>query len=319
MKTAVVGVGNIGKHHARVYSETKDSQLVAVADLNEVIGQEISKKHNCRFYKSHNELIEKEKPDAVSICVPTSLHRQVASDFIKAGVNVLVEKPIAITIEDAKEMESLAKKHNVKLMIGHVERFNPAVQKLKEIIKSGELGTITSLLARRVGLFPPQVRDTNVIADLAVHDIDVFNYLLDSHPTEIFSGKGKALTNNAEDYASIFLKYNGTNGLIEVNWITPVKIRVLNVTGTKGYAELNYITQEISLYNTTYEKGHEKFGEFVLKFSGSPKRDIHVEKKEPLRVEIEHFLDCVKNNKDPLTNGESAIRTLDVAIRAMKN
>ncbi len=316
MKTAVVGAGNMGKHHARVYTELKGSNLVAIVDTNGK-AKEDAKRLGCNFYKSCNELIENEKPDAVSVCVPTSMHHKIASELIQAGVNVLIEKPISSSVSEANNLVDLSKKHNVKLMVGHIERYNPAVQKLKEIIKAGQLGEITSLLARRVGLFPPQIKDMNVIIDLAVHDIDIFGYLLEKQPIEIFSNSGKAI-GNREDYASILLKYNGASGLIEANWITPVKIRLLNVTGTKGYAELNYITQNLVVHESNYEKGHDQFGDFVLKF-GEPRRtEVHVEKQEPLKLELQHFLECIKSNKTPITSGEDALKTLDIALKAIK-
>lgn len=318
MKAAVIGVGNMGKHHARVYSQIKDCRLVAIVDSNEAIGNEIAKKYNCNFYRTHEELLKKEKPDAISVCVPTSMHYKIASDIIKSDISVLIEKPIASTLEQAAELVRLAKKNNVKLMVGHLERFNPAVQKLKQIVKAGELGEITSLLARRVGLFPPQIKDMDVVIDLAVHDIDIFNYLLEMQPTEVFSNSGKAI-GTREDYAGILLKYNGINGLIEVNWITPVKIRLLNITGTKGYAELNYVTQDLIVHESNYEKGHDQFGDFVVKFGEPKKREISIEKEEPLKLEIRHFLESIKNNTEPLTNGEEAIKTLGIALKVIKN
>lgn len=318
MKVAVIGAGNMGKHHARVYSEIKDCQFVGIVDANESVGKEVASKYGCQFFKSIEDLLKKIKPDAVSVCVPTSIHHKISSQLIKSGVNILIEKPITSTLEEGNELVSLAKKHNVKLMVGHVERYNPAVRKLKEIVKSGELGEITSILARRVGLFPPQIKDMDVIIDLAVHDIDVISHLLEKQPTEMFSNSGKAL-GNRHDYADIFLKYNGgINGLIQVNWITPVKIRILNVTGTKGYAELNYITQELLIFESNYEKTYDEFGDFVIKFGKPGKREIRVEKDEPLKLELIHFLNCIKNNREPLTSGEESIKTLDIALRIIK-
>ena len=319
MKTAVIGVGNMGKHHARIYSHLKGSDLVGVADINQTLGKETADLYGCKLYTDYNELIENERPDIISVCIPTSLHHKVAIDCIKAGVNTLIEKPIATTIKEAEEIVALAKQKNVKLMVGHIERFNPAVQKLKEVIKSGQLGNVISILARRVGIFPPKIKDVNVVVDLAVHDIDIFNYLLEKEPTEIFSSAGKAILDSKEDYADIFLKYNnGVNGLIEVNWVTPVKIRFLNVTGTKGYAELNYITQDLTVYGTEYEKTHDEFGDFLLKFGDPKKIEISVTKSEPLKLELEHFISCVKNNTHPLFTGEDAISALDIALKITK-
>ena len=315
IKVAVIGTGNMGRHHARVYSNIKDAELVGVADINEKQGKEIARENCCKYYKNYKDLISNESPNAISICVPTSLHSKIATETLKSKIHTLVEKPIASTLEEAQKLVYLAKENNVKLMVGHIERFNPAVQKLKEIVKKGSLGDITSILARRVGLFPPQIKDTNVVIDLAVHDIDIFNYILEKDPTEIFSSSGKAIHDTKEDYSDIFLKYGQTNCVIEVNWITPVKIRTLSVTGTGGYAELNYITQDLTVYGTQYEKTHNSFGEFVLKFGTPKKQDIDVKKAEPLNVELEHFINCIKQNKNPLSTGEDAIKALSIALR----
>ncbi|MBN2331246.1 MAG: Gfo/Idh/MocA family oxidoreductase [Candidatus Aenigmarchaeota archaeon] len=318
MKVGVIGAGSMGKNHARIYSEMPGVNLVGIADPDEHTGREVAKRCGCRHYKDHREFLEKERPDAVSVCVPTSLHYTVAKDVIERGVNLLIEKPITKNIRHAEEIVRLARKKGLKLAVGHIERFNPAVQRLKELIDAGKLGEITSILARRVGLFPPRIKDANVIIDIAVHDIDVFNYLLGKDPVKISASAGKALVNDREDYADIFMKYNGTNGLIEVNWITPVKIRVLNVTGTKGYAELNYITQDLEMHESNYRKTFDKFGDFVVRFGEPRKRLIRVRKQEPLKLELEDFIDSVKNDREPLVSGAEGLNVLRIATDIMK-
>jgi UDP-N-acetylglucosamine 3-dehydrogenase len=314
MKVGVIGTGAMGKNHARIYAGMKNVQLVGVADVDQKTGKSVAASHGCRYYRDYEDLLEKEKPDAVSVCVPTAYHYRVAKDVIAKGVNLLIEKPITKTLEDAEELVSLAKKAGVKLAVGHIERFNPAVQQLKALIDKGALGDITSIMARRVGLFPPRIKDANVIIDIGVHDIDVFNYLLGKEPTSIFSCAGKALIKDREDYADIFLKYNGTNGIIQVNWITPVKIRVLNVTGTKGYAELNYITQDLVLYESIYKKTYDEFGDFVVLFGEPKKRHIAVKKQEPLKLELEDFIGAVRSGREPLVTGEDGVRVLRTAV-----
>jgi UDP-N-acetylglucosamine 3-dehydrogenase len=318
VNTAVIGVGSMGKHHARIYNELKNSKLVAISDLNEEIGKEVAKRFSCNFYKDYREMLKKEGIDAVSVVVPTNAHRDVAVECIRAGKHVLVEKPISNTIESAEEIITEAKKHGVKVAVGHIERFNPAVQKLKTIVDDEKLGKITSLVAKRVGLFPPQIRDANVIIDLATHDIDIFNYLLNKEPTSVHASAGKALINKREDYAEIFLEYNGTDGIIQVNWLTPVKIRNLSVTGTKGYVELNYISQELTMYESRYERKFSDFGDFIVKF-GEPKRiDIPIKKEEPLKLELINFLEAIEKDQEPLVNGEAGLKALKIALEAVK-
>lgn len=319
IKVAVIGVGQMGKNHARVYSQLKGVKLIAVSDLNEKAGKEVAEKCKCNFYSDYNEMLRMEKLNAISVVVPTAQHKEVALDVINAGVNLLVEKPLAFDIEEARQIINAADKKGVKLMVGHVERFNPAVQKLKQIIASGKLGDITSIVARRVGLFPPRIRDANVVIDLAVHDIDICNYLLNKEPKEIFAKAGKALTNKREDYADIFLKYDDINALIQVNWITPVKIRTLAVTGTKGYAELNYITQELRLYESIYEKfiDGETF-EQLVKFTTPKIRTIKINKKEPLKEELRVFLECIRKRKNCPVGGKEGLSTLKIAQKIIE-
>lgn len=315
---AVIGLGNMGKHHARVYSELEKVNLIAISDINEEEG-EVANKYDCRFYKDYREMLKREHIDAVSIAVPTKLHERVAVDCIHAKKHVLVEKPLANTLEDAEKMISVAKEQGVRLMVGHIERFNPAVKKLKEIIDQNRFGTLTSIIARRVGIFPPQIKDANVVLDLAVHDIDIFNYLLEKKPSEIYAKGGKVLDEDREDHAMILLKYGETNCFVQVNWITPVKIRNLSVTGVKGYAELNYITQDLKIYESVYEKTFDTFGDFVIKF-GTPKEiKVDVKKVEPLKVELRHFIRCVENNEEPLVSGEDGLLTLKISLKAIES
>jgi len=313
LNVAVIGVGNMGKHHARVYSEI--ANLVAVCDLDERLGKEIARRFKCKFYPTYKEMFAKEKIDAVSIVVPTIYHKKVALDCIEQGKHVLVEKPISNNLEDARQMVEAARKKNVRIAVGHVERFNPAVQKLREMIKNKDLGKITTIVARRVGVCPPQIKDANVIIDTAVHDIDVLRFLLEEDPTKIHALSGKAILRQRDDYADILLKFDGTDAFIQVNWITPVKIRSLAVTGTEGYAELNYITQELTLHKSNYRR-IDDFSD-VVKF-GTPKEvKVSIKNGEPLKNELMNFLDAVENNREPLVSGKEGLKTLEVALKVI--
>jgi len=316
LNVAVIGLGNMGKHHVRTYSEIDTVKIVGVSDIDEKRGQEISVKYGCKFYKNYKDLLENEKIDLVSIVVPTTFHKEVAMDVIEKGVSLLIEKPIADTIENAKEIINKAMEKNVKLAIGHIERFNPAVQRLKAIIDEGRLGKITSIIARRVGVFPPQVKEANVIIDLAVHDIDIINYLMNEKPNEIEANAGRALISQREDCAEIFLKYKNASGFIQVNWITPIKIRNLSVTGTKGYAEMDYISQSLIVYESNYRKEFETFGD-VIEFSKPNKVEIGIEKEEPLRLELLNIINAVENNNIPLISGEVGLDALKIAMKVL--
>ncbi|RAP26931.1 oxidoreductase [Candidatus Marinamargulisbacteria bacterium SCGC AG-333-B06] len=317
IRIAVIGLGNMGKHHVRNYSELEDAQLVAVCDLQENVTKEFAEKYNCKGYTDLTKMLENETIDAVSITVPTALHYPIAYEIISRNIHTLIEKPICDTVEKAETLLTLAKTNNTIVMIGHIERFNPAVQKLKDIIDKGELGKVTSLISRRVGAFPAQIKDANVIIDLAVHDIDIFSYLLNKQPDNIYGNAGSALINGREDYAEIMLTYGDQNGMMQVNWITPIRIRKLSITGTKGYAELNYMTQELTLYESNYHEDHDDFGDFIIKFGNPTEHKITIDKKEPLREELSHFLSCIKTKKQPLIHAKVGIQALTTALTVM--
>lgn len=318
LKTGVIGLGNMGRHHVRNYFELEQSTLTAVMDPNNETATKYATQYNCNAYSNLDEMLEKESLDAVTITAPTSLHYQIAKQVIQKGIHVLIEKPISDTLETAEELIQLSQKHNVTLMVGHIERFNPAIIKLKEIIDSGQLGKITSLISKRIGMFPTQIKDANVMIDLAVHDIDIFSYLLGKQPDKVHSNSGRALITDREDYAELFLTYADQSGYIQVNWITPVRIRNLAITGTKGYAELNYMTQELDLYKTDYTSTKQTDGSTSISFNESTKQPQTFEKKEPLAAELSHFLNCIQENKTPITPGKHGHNALKIALNAMK-
>jgi len=173
-------------------------------------------------------------------------------------------------------------------------------------------------VAKRVGMLPPQVKDANVIVDLAVHDIDIIGYLLGGMPTEVYAAAGRALLSDRIDHAEIFLKYGEIGCFIQVNWITPLKIRMLSVTGDKGYAELNYVTQRLDIYQSNLERHFDNFGDFVVRFGTPQAITVPVARQEPLRLELESFLRAVEGKGPLMVSGEDGVRALKVAEWAME-
>lgn len=316
-KVAVVGVGNMGQHHARIYSRLKGVKLVAVCDVDEKRGREIASKHKVLFFKNYKDLFSfKKKIDAVSIVVPTKLHKDIACSFLKRGIHVLLEKPIADTLVSGKEIVEAARKSKAIISVGHVERFNPAVIALENVINQNKLGRIISITARRVGVFPPNVKDANVFLDLAIHDIDIISRLIKQEPIKIYKHSIKTHTTTQEDAGEIFLVYKNAAAFIQVNWITPVKIRTLSVTGTNGYAELDYISQTLVLHNAKIEKKINSFSEF-LKFSNPKIEKIKVIKTEPLKMELQSFINHIANSNSPIVSAEEALRDLEICLRKL--
>jgi UDP-N-acetylglucosamine 3-dehydrogenase len=300
LRVGVFGVGAMGVHHARVYSELAEAELVGVADPREPQARDVAKACHTDAFTAYEQLL-KQDLDAVSIAVPTSLHREVAAKAARCGVHLLVEKPIADTLSNADAIIEAARRCNVKLMVGHIERFNPVILKLKELIVEGELGELLSISCRRVGPNPARIRDVGIIIDLAVHDIDAISYLYGMQAQHVYAIGGNSF-HIKEDYASILLHYAGRkSGFVETNWLTPHKIRKITVTGTKGVAHADYQDQSMELWREGLIKA------------------VQVEKREPLRNELEHFLHAVGNGERPSPSGEEGKYTLYVALSAIRS
>lgn len=308
LKAGVIGVGSMGELHARVYYELENIELTAVADINPTAVKAISTRFGCKAYKDYKNMIEKENLDIVSIGAPTELHKSISIDTMNAGVHTLVEKPISDNLDDAREIIDAAKENGVKLAVGHIERFNPAVVELKRLVAVGRLGNISSVLAKRVGYFPENPLDINVLIEVGVHDIDIFNYILGKLPAVVYACGGKATQGKfREDYANVLLDYNGVSALLEVNWITPLKIRRLEVTGSKAFANLDYISQDLFVHQRDYSSGGIK----------TIRERVHVKKQEPLKLELRHFGECVLNNKRPINSGEAGYNAIKIAHDAI--
>jgi UDP-N-acetylglucosamine 3-dehydrogenase len=304
IKVGVVGVGAMGSNHARVFFELSQQglvELVGVVDINYERALQVAKKFNTKSFRDYRELVG--KVDAVSIAVPTKVHKVVALDFIEAGVHVLIEKPIADNSLDAIEIIKAAEKKNVIVAVGHIERFNPAVVKLKEVIDKGLLGEIITMSAKRVGPFAPRVSDVSVLIDLAVHDIDVMRYITSSEVVKVYArGRKIRVDSLAEDYGLIVLTFNnGADGLVETNRLTPYKVRELVIVGTKGIAYLNYIDQRLTLYND----------EWV--------REAKIVKEEPLKLELLDFIEAVSRGRKPKVTVYDGFIALKIAEEAHRS
>lgn len=301
----------MGKNHTRIFSEI--SRLTSLSDINRKVGESLAKKYQVNYYSNYKEMLSKEKIDAISVAVPANIHREIAIECLRRKIPTLVEKPIAHSLKDAYQILKEVKRQNIFLMIGHIERFNPAVLALKRLIENKRLGKIMSLLAIRVGISPPKFSAADVTTELAIHDIDVFNFLLNEMPINKNIIKGKIFKNNASDSATILLQYNFATGSIQTNWITPIKMRRLYVTGTEGFAELNYISQRLILYDKVMSlKESEGFYEFIT-FLESPKKEVFIYKKEPLKEELSYFLQ--HRNDYSESNVDNAIKALEICVK----
>jgi predicted dehydrogenase len=314
IRAAVIGVGAMGKQHARIYNELDRVELAAVADVDEDMARNIARCYKVAWYTDYRAMLDQEKLDVISIAVPTCLHRQVAFDVIDRGVHLLVEKPIAGTVEEAQEIIDRAVERGVKLMVGHVERFNPAILELKRRLDKGELGRVFQMHARRLGPFPERVRDVGVVIDLATHDLDVMRYLTGSEVVRVYAETEQEIHTDHEDLLSGLVKFaDGTIGVLNINWLTPTKIRELSVTGERGMFLADYLTQDLYYYENSYnDGGWEMLG--ILRGVGEGNMiRLRIEKKEPLKAELESFIEAVIDDSEPLVTGADGLKALALA------
>ncbi|HSL46400.1 MAG TPA: Gfo/Idh/MocA family oxidoreductase [Anaerolineales bacterium] len=316
IRVAVIGVGSMGKNHVRVYTEMPEVELVAVADANREAAEPVARRYRVPLYTDICEMLDKEKPDAVSIVVPTIEHFRVAKMVLEAGIHVLVEKPIAATLEDAEKLIQTADRLNRVLMVGHIERFNPAIIELKRRLEAGELGQIFQIYARRLGPFPTRISDVGVVMDLAPHDLDIMRYLTGSEVINIYARTKHRLSSNQDDlFVGIISFEDDILGLLEINWLTPTKIRELYVTGMYGMFRVNYLTQDLYFYENAEKNGSNWPALSLLRgVSEGEVKQFAIRKKEPLRGELEAFIACVQGNRAQQVNGKDARMALGLAM-----
>ncbi len=301
IRVGVVGTGHMGENHVRIYSKMEDVKLMGISDPNTSRVRELATKYDTLSFADHKKMFERAKLDAISIAAPTTHHCPIVLDALEAGVDVLVEKPIADNVENATAMIESAEEMDRHLMVGHIERFNPAVLKLKEIVDSRILGKIVSVSTRRVGPFNPRIRDVGIILDIGVHDIDIISFIYGMKINQVYAIAGSDI-HSFEDHATIHLRLNHAHsGLVETNWLTPHKIRKLAAVGLKGVAYLDYLDQSVEIHDDSWI------------------RKARVEKAEPLEKELSHFICCSRDGTCPRPSGEEGKHALEVALAAIQS
>lgn len=298
-RIAVLGVGYMGENHARVLSTFKDVTLVAVCDKNVSKAREIARKYKIRAYKDYRELLERETLDAVSICLPTILHYEVCLHVASLGkkIVIFVEKPICTSVGEARELIKQAKKKNISMMVGQIERFNGVVNEIKKRIVSGSIGKILKIQTQRFSPSPDRGKNDSVIVDLATHDIDVIIYLLGSYPRRVYAETDNILHHKSDLVTAILRFKDGVVALIEAGWLYPRKVRSLLVLGEKGMLVANYLSQELNYYPTT----------------GSGAVKIPFSYREPLQVELRAFINAARQKEKMPVSAEDGLRALVIA------
>ncbi len=313
IRIGVVGLGNMGKHHVRVLSELPIVELVAVADPSESARYEVERSRRLKTYESMEAMLTAEKLDAVTLAIPTSQHEMSAMLAIDAGIPFLVEKPLSGTVESARRIVNAAASAGVMGTVGHVERYNPAVQAVKRGLVAGELGRVFQLRAIRTGPLPTRIQDVGVVVDLATHDLDVIRHMVNRPVERVFAETARRMHSEHEDLSTSLLRFDdGTIALLDVNWLTPVKIRELTVVGENGMYRLDYISQDLYFYENSHTQYWSDFTGRQGVSEGNMVR-YRIDRAEPLRREFEAFANAVGGKEVDLVSLEDGLLAVSLA------
>lgn len=299
---AVIGTGFWGRNHARVFKELEETELLAVCDINAERAKNVAKQFGVRAYTSIGKLLKRKDVEAVSNCVWSLNLAKETLKALKAGKHVLVEKPMATNVKQAEKLLETAEEEGLHLSVGFLMRFIPGIQHMKNAIEDKTIGNLVCATAKRVSEWPERIGDVGVVKDTAIHDIDIIRYFFGEEPIAVYAKTGSMKYKKFEDYAQIMLTFEGgKSAFIESNWLTPYKTRTLVVTGSKAIMKLDYITQELTIEDA--------------KKTIQPRYPW----QEPLKLELQHFANCILKKEKPLITGTDGLKALQIAEAALKS
>jgi UDP-N-acetylglucosamine 3-dehydrogenase len=297
---AVIGTGQWGKNHARVYKELPSAELIAICDVNAERAKTLAAQYNVKAYSDSTCMLKDKQIEAVNICTWSTTLAKEAKKALDAGKHVLVEKPMATTPDQAQKMVRLAQENGLHLTVGFLMRFIPGLQLIRQSVENKKIGELVCVTAKRVSQWPERIGDVGVVKDTAIHDIDVMRFISKQDPVSVYAKMGSKRIQKFEDYAQIMLTYSdGETAFIESNWLTPYKTRTLTVTGSEAIMRLDYITQDLWIEQKT---------ETI-----QPRLAF----QEPLKAELQHFVECIVDKKNPFVTGEDGVKALEIASAAM--
>lgn len=301
LKAGVAGAGVMGRNHARVLAELRGADLVAVFDPDAVTGQGVADLYGARAVTTAEAFVEAGLDCAV-VATPNRFHADLGVALLEKGVHVLVEKPIAPTIQEAQRLIDAAKANDRVLMVGHVERFNPAVETVRRAIADED---VISIQVTRVGPFPPRMGEVGVVIDLAVHDIDIIRHLTGSEITEVQPQLARTRAEREDTALLQFRLENGVIAHIATNWLTPYKTRTLQVATRGKFVVADLITRQVTEYF-----GQQADGSYST-------RTLNSWPAEPLKLELEGFIHAIRTGEPPAVTGQDGLKNLEVALRCL--
>ena len=297
LRVGVIGVGRLGINHARVYSELKDTELVGLCDTDKKRAKKVARKYHTPYHTDYHKLLK--GLDAVSIAVPTNLHHQIAKDFLKNNIHVLVEKPITKTLVEANELLNIAKDRDLTLQVGHIERFNSAVRTVETLSRQPQF-----IECHRLGPYDKRVSDIGVVLDLMIHDIDIILGLVKSK-VETIDAIGVSVLSNFEDIANARIKFrNQTVCNITASRLTKNVMRKIRIFLKNAYISLDYANQSAHLYRKVNKK--------------IVKEKINIKREDSLKLELKSFINCTQTHQAPLVSGEEGKEALKIALEITK-
>ena len=312
LRLGLAGLGSMGRNHLRVISNHPETTLAAIADpmpdaLDAAVGQT-----GAQGFSDPLAMIEKAQLDGVVVAAPTTSHPDLAMAAIERGIPVLVEKPLAATVDEALAIVTAARKHNVRVQVGHVERYNPAVLEMGRLLRAGWLSTIYAITSRRAGPFPARIRDVGVTVDLGTHDVDMLSWIAGERPVRVYAETAQRLHATHEDLTFGLMHFpSGATGFIDVDWLTPAKRRSLVALGEEGMFELDYLTQRLTFTRSNVERP-QIIGGYATTFTGDV-AEIPVESVEPLRAQLDEFVRVVRTGERPYVDAEDGLWAVAIA------
>jgi predicted dehydrogenase len=311
---ALIGLGAMGRNHLRVLSDLDGVELAAVCDSDAAAVASPSQKHSVPGYSSWDEMLEREQLDAAVVAVPTRFHLEAGLAVLRHGLHVLIEKPIAADLEEGRRLVDAARRAGKLLTVGHIERFNPAVRELERRLGAGEIGRIFQIQARRQGPFPARIRDVGVVIDLATHDLDVMYKLAGSEILRLYAETEQRIHTDHEDILNALLKFDsGVLGVLQVNWLTPTKIREVSVLGERGMFVCNYLTQDLVHYKNADVLSAKDARDHVRAVVEGEAVRFPIVQSEPLRGELQTFIRAIRGEGEIEVDGEAGLRALHLA------
>jgi UDP-N-acetylglucosamine 3-dehydrogenase len=312
MRLGLLGLGTMGRNHLRVISNHPDTVLAAVSDVSAEALAAAVEQTGAQGFADPLEMIAAAEIDGVVVASPTTSHAAQTLAAIERGLPVLVEKPLAATVEEGLAVVAAARKRGVRVQVGHVERYNPAVLEMGRLLREGWLSNVYAITSRRAGPFPARIRDVGVTVDLGTHDVDMLCWIAGERPIRVYAETSQRIHATHEDLTFGLMHFpSGAAGFLDVDWLTPAKRRSLVAIGEEGMFELDFLTQRLTFTRSNVERP-QVIGGYATTFTGDV-AEIPVVSVEPLRAQLDEFVRVLRSGDRPYVDAEDGLWAVAIA------